>query len=99
MDEALAHFRQALPITHEVGDRLGEAVTYFNMGMTYEKLGDLDRAVEYVERCVAMRPRINHPDLASDRQTLERLKAKRAGNAPTPSDNILQDESVTPDDK
>jgi len=99
MDEALAHFQQALPITHEVGDRLGEAVTYFNMGMTYEKLGDLDRAIEYVERCVAIDQEINHPDLASDRQTLERLKAKRAGNAPTPSDTIQQDESVKPDDK
>ena len=54
------------------------------MGIAYEELGDLDRAIEYVERCVAIDQEINHPDLASDRRTLERLKTKRAGGGKEP---------------
>jgi tetratricopeptide (TPR) repeat protein len=42
---ALDHFRQALPIMQEVGDRVGERVTRFNLALLYQALSGSDTAV------------------------------------------------------
>lgn len=36
--QALNFFQQALPMTREIGDRAGEAVTLNNIGQVYETL-------------------------------------------------------------
>jgi tetratricopeptide (TPR) repeat protein len=83
--KALEFYEQALPLRRAVGDRGGEAVTCYNMGMIYHQLGDLDQAIAYVERCVELDIQVEHPDLESDRRTLEQLKALRDG-ASAPAD-------------
>ena len=74
MQQALEYYQQALPIFRELGDRAGEAVAYYNIGMIYRDQGDLDTAIEYIERTVKLDEEIQHPDLESDRQMLEKLK-------------------------
>jgi hypothetical protein len=69
-------------LSRAVGDRGGEATTCFNIGVIHHQLGDLDRAIEYVERCVELEQQVEHPDLESDMAVLERLKAERDGTAP-----------------
>ena len=44
---ALEYYGQALPITREVGDRAGEAITLNNIGAVYRGLGEPQRALEY----------------------------------------------------
>jgi tetratricopeptide (TPR) repeat protein len=83
--KALEFYAHALPLRRAVGDRGGEAVTCYNVGMIYHQLGDLDQAIAYVERCVELDIQVEHPDLESDRRTLEQLKALRDGGS-TPAD-------------
>ena len=90
--KALDYYEQALPLSRAVGDRGGEAVTCFNIGMVYRLLGELDKAIEYVARCVQLDEQIEHPDLASDRQMLDRLKHERDGQPEPPS--ILPDDMI-----
>ncbi|MGQ9909827.1 MAG: tetratricopeptide repeat protein, partial [Candidatus Flexifilum sp.] len=70
-------YEQALTLRRAVGDRGGEAITCFNIGMLHYKLGDLDSAIAHVERCVELREQIAHPALESNRQVLNWLKAMR----------------------
>jgi tetratricopeptide (TPR) repeat protein len=84
--KALDFYEQALPLQRAVGDRGGEAVTCFNIGMVYHQLGDLDQAIAYVERCVELDEQVEHPDLESDRRALEQLKQLRAGGTSAPAD-------------
>jgi tetratricopeptide (TPR) repeat protein len=72
---ALEYYNQALPLRRAVGDRSGEATTCYNIGMVYFAQGDLNTAIRYLERTVELDEQIQHPDLDSDRQTLEQLKA------------------------
>ncbi|MCX6048513.1 MAG: tetratricopeptide repeat protein [Chloroflexi bacterium] len=73
--EALRYFNLALPLLQQVGDRWGESVTRYNMAMVYVNLGQLAEAVEELERVVAIEEAVGHPDLASDRATLARVRA------------------------
>ena len=75
---ALRYLEQSLKISQAIGDRSGESVTCFNIGMIYRQFGDLDQAIEYVARTVALDEAIGHPDLESDRAMLERLRLERA---------------------
>jgi hypothetical protein len=61
-----------------VGDRWGERITRYNMGLVYEDMGHLARAEEELKIVVELDAAIEHPDLASDRAALERVQAKRA---------------------
>jgi tetratricopeptide (TPR) repeat protein len=76
--KALEYYEQALLLIRAVKDRGGEAATCFNIGAIYAQLGDLDRAIEYVERCMKLGEEVEHPNLESDRQFLERLKELKA---------------------
>ncbi|MFN8489023.1 MAG: tetratricopeptide repeat protein [Caldilineaceae bacterium] len=74
--EALRYFNLALPLYRQVGDRWGESVTRYNLAMVYEHLGQLAEAVAELEQVVALDEAVGHPDLANDRATLERVRAK-----------------------
>jgi tetratricopeptide (TPR) repeat protein len=81
-DQALDFFQQALAICREVGDRFGESVTLFNIGLLLDEMGRTAEAVTYLEQNVALDEAIGHPDLESDRATLERVRGKlgKTGN-------------------
>jgi len=68
-----------LDIRKEIGDRAGEAVTSWNIGMIYEKQGDLAEAEPYMARTVQLDEEIGHPSLEKDRKYLEELRAKLRG--------------------
>ena len=87
---ALEFYEQALPLYRAVGDRSGEAVTCYNIGLIYYEFGDLDKAIEYVERCVKLDEEIEHPDLESDRRTLEQFKAMRDGGTTSAEDQAAR---------
>jgi len=74
--EALRYYNLALPLCRQVGDRWGESVTRYNLAMVYEHLGQLAEAVAELEQVVALDEATSHPDLASDRATLERVRAR-----------------------
>ena len=75
--KALDFYEQALPLRRQVGDRWGESITRYNLALVYETLGDLQRAEDELEIVVALDEAIEHPDLASDRAALERVRAQR----------------------
>jgi tetratricopeptide (TPR) repeat protein len=49
-EEAIEYYRQALEITHDIGDRLHQKRWLSNIGSCYYKLGRLQQAVDYYER-------------------------------------------------
>jgi tetratricopeptide (TPR) repeat protein len=89
--QALQYYEQALPIQRQVGDRWGESVTCFNIGMIYANLGDLARAEQMLMRTVELDEAIGHPDLASDRAVLEQVRSMMRGE-PQPARNSVEDE-------
>jgi Tfp pilus assembly protein PilF len=68
-----------LVIRQEIGDRAGEAVTSWNIGLTYAEQGDLAKAEQHISRAVQLEEEIGHPDLEKDRKGLERVRAKLRG--------------------
>ena len=76
--QALDYYNQALPLRRAVGDRWGESITRFNLGIIYVQLGELAKAQEQLEIVVALDEAIGHPDLESDREVLEQIRAMRA---------------------
>jgi tetratricopeptide (TPR) repeat protein len=72
--QALHYFEQALPLLRQVGDRWAESVTCFNIGMIYAGLGDLAQAESLLMRTVELDQAIGHPELESDRATLEAVR-------------------------
>ncbi|MBG1240498.1 CHAT domain-containing tetratricopeptide repeat protein [Nostoc sp. NZL] len=52
--EALANFQKALIIWREIGDRQGEAVGLYNIGVTYKYLNDDSQALEAYHQALAI---------------------------------------------
>ncbi len=75
--QALKYFEQAVAMWQQTGARWLERITRYNMAMVYQALGDLQRAEEELALVVALDEAIGHPDLASDRAALERVRAER----------------------
>ncbi|GAB2931519.1 tetratricopeptide repeat protein [Micromonospora polyrhachis] len=51
-DDAVDHYRQALPLRRQAGDRAGEATTLGNLGVVYDLLGRYDDAVDHYLRAL-----------------------------------------------
>jgi len=62
----------------EVGDRVGEAVTRYNMAMLYRDNGDLVTAVAQLEQVVELDRQVEHPDLAADTAMLAQVRQELA---------------------
>jgi tetratricopeptide (TPR) repeat protein len=77
--QALAYYEQALPLSRQVGDRWGESITCYNMGLIYADLGDLAQAEQLLMRTVELDEAIDHPDLESDRAALEEVRKRLRG--------------------
>ncbi|MCE7983868.1 MAG: hypothetical protein DYG89_22060 [Caldilinea sp. CFX5] len=76
-EKALGYYEQALPLSRQVGDRWQESITCYNMAMVHRSLGDLAMAEQLLLRTVELDEAIGHPDLASDRAMLERVRQER----------------------
>jgi tetratricopeptide (TPR) repeat protein len=75
-DRAIEYYERSLAIREKVGDKVGAATTMYNIALLYEDLGRYDGAVKLLERVVEIDEQVGHPDLESDRETLERVRRK-----------------------
>jgi tetratricopeptide (TPR) repeat protein len=78
--KAIEYYDEVLAIAREIGDRRGEALTSWNLGLEYEKSGDLKQAAEIMQICVDYEREIGHPDAENDAAHLEALRAKSGNN-------------------
>ncbi|MDD4652775.1 MAG: tetratricopeptide repeat protein [Methanothrix sp.] len=74
--KAIDYYEQRLVIAREIGDRRGEGNSSWNLGLTYEKTGDLKRAAEMMQICVSFEQEIGHPDAVKHAERLEAIRAK-----------------------
>jgi tetratricopeptide (TPR) repeat protein len=79
--QALAYYEQALPLQRQVGDKGGEAITCYNMAGIYARSGYLEEAERLLMRTVELDEATSHPDLASDRATLEQVRRMLQGRS------------------
>ena len=75
MEQAIDYYQQALTISQEIGDRRGETLTSWNLGLLYEE-SDPARAVELMSILVAYEHEIGHPDAEADAQRVETIRAR-----------------------
>ena len=61
-------------IAREIGDRRGEALASWNLGLRLEAAGDLSRAVALMQFCVDYERDIGHPDAEADAARLARVQ-------------------------
>jgi len=50
--KAIEYYEQALKISREIGDRLGEENRLGNLGLAYYRLGEIKKAIEYYEQAL-----------------------------------------------
>ncbi len=72
---AIESYEQALQIGREIGDRRGEALTSWNLGLLYED-ADPARAVELMQTLVDYEREIGHPEAESDAARVEEIRAR-----------------------
>jgi tetratricopeptide (TPR) repeat protein len=72
--QALEFYEQALPLRRQVGDRWGESITCYNIGMICARLGDLAQAERMLARTVELDEATGHHDLESDHAALEAVR-------------------------
>ncbi len=77
--KTLEYFQQALAGCQEIGERAGEEITRWNIGLTYEDLGELVKAEEYISQSMQIAEEIGHPGLEECREDLARVRAKQHG--------------------
>jgi len=87
-----------LRLRQEAADRVGEAITSYNLAKLYDRKGYLREAEALLTRTVEIEERINHPDLPKDQAELSDLRARRRAvfgstgdTAPLPRPPDLQD--------
>jgi hypothetical protein len=74
--KAIEFYEQRLAIAREIGDRRGEALGSWNLGLAYEKTGKLSKAVEAMLICVDFEREIGHPDAEKDAAEVEELRQR-----------------------
>jgi tetratricopeptide (TPR) repeat protein len=77
---AIECYEQALTIDRQLGERSAEATDSWNLGLLYERQGDLQRAIAFIQVYVDFAYAVNHPDADSDAQWLAALR-RRLGEA------------------
>ncbi len=61
MEKAIEYHEQALVIAREIGDRRGEGNDLGNLGNAYRDLGQVEKAKDYLRRCIAIFEEIKDP--------------------------------------
>ena len=59
LDSALIYYGKALAISQAQNDEMGVGSAYLNIGMLYEKMDSLDKAIEYSKKAVEIADRNN----------------------------------------
>ncbi len=81
--QALAFYEQALPLRRQVGDRWGESITCYNMAWPTHAWETWCKPRHLLTRTVELDEAIGHPDLQSDRATLEQVRSMLQGQHET----------------
>ncbi|NJK80989.1 MAG: tetratricopeptide repeat protein [Chloroflexaceae bacterium] len=80
---AIAYYEQALTVRRAIGDVQGEAIDCWNLGLLYERQGDLRRAVALMQVAGDFYTQINHAQYAEMCSNgLARVRAALAGGSP-----------------
>jgi hypothetical protein len=81
---AVELYEQALAVHREIGDRQGEAIASWDLGLAYERLGDLARAASLMQVTVDYERAIGHPDADKHARGLAQVRrwAANAGLEP-----------------
>ncbi len=79
-EQSVDHYEQHLAIAREIGDRWGEANACWNLGLAYEREGDLERAADLMQVCIDFERQIGHPDAEKDADYLENVRARLGKN-------------------
>jgi tetratricopeptide (TPR) repeat protein len=74
--KAIGYYKQHQAIAREIGDRRGEANASWNLGLAYEKAGDLRCATEMMQICVDYEREIGHPDAEKHAVRLDTNRAR-----------------------
>ncbi len=74
--KAIEYYEQALAIAREIGDRRNEGINSWNLGLEYEKAGDIEQASDIMQLCIDFEREIGHPNAESDVRYLENLRAR-----------------------
>ncbi|MCI5190698.1 MAG: tetratricopeptide repeat protein [Candidatus Electrothrix sp. AS4_5] len=79
LGKALEYYQKDLAtIQREFGDRAMEAVTSWNIGLTYKDMGDIAQAVEHLSLAVEIKEAIGTPDAQECRDYLEQIQIRVA---------------------
>ena len=79
---SVEYHEQYLAIAREIGDRRGEAIASWNLGLAYEEESDLPCAIATMQVCVDYEEEIGHPDAAADAQRVAELRQRAAPSEP-----------------
>ncbi|HKU15746.1 MAG TPA: CHAT domain-containing tetratricopeptide repeat protein [Steroidobacteraceae bacterium] len=72
-ESALRQYAIALELHQRMDDRAGQARSLFGTGVTYQRIGDAARAVDYLERTTAMRRDLLRGALGGDNELITDL--------------------------
>jgi tetratricopeptide (TPR) repeat protein len=75
VEKAIEQYEQALAIAREIGDRQGEGIRAWNLGLLYEK-DDPEKAVALMSIYVEYEEEIGHPDAQADAQQVADIAAR-----------------------
>ena len=75
VERAIEFHEQALVIAREIGDRRGEAICSWNLGLLCEE-SDPARAAELMQVCIDYEREIGHPDAEVDAQRVHAIRAR-----------------------
>jgi len=78
LEEAEDLYQQSLEIAREVGNRPGEALTFWALGLLAEKQGDLRLAVERIEQAHRMFAEMGLAEEEKAKRDLDRLRQRLA---------------------
>ena len=81
-EDALSHYRLAIPTLQRIGHRQRLANVYHNIGITFRDTGDLDEADEHERRAIEYATEGQLPRLAAMGRTGRAEIALRRGDAP-----------------
>ncbi len=65
-----------MTIAREIGDRRGEAIACWNLGLVYEEVGDLKRAADLMQITVDFERQMGHRDAEKYADYLKNVRAR-----------------------
>jgi hypothetical protein len=75
LDSAENWYRKSLEINEALGNRRGLATSYGRLGLLSEQRGDMNTALDWIVRCVALFDEFPHPSAGPGPAYLARLTA------------------------